>query len=175
MKTVAICSKYKIAYFPLATLQGFGWRERILLSGEIRLWTWPNVKTWLWVGKTFFKIIYLSHQFGNWLKIFALLTGFLLSSLLLMFIPILAAPIGWFNGTKGLRSVAVQKKKHSLTGTGKAICNHNSSYLLIFYLKHSDVNSTVPCQPPWGKVHFETKTNFLHAGKSDLRHGDNVL
>ena len=37
VKTVAICSKYKIAYFPLATLQGFGWRERILLSGEIRL------------------------------------------------------------------------------------------------------------------------------------------
>lgn len=34
-KTVAICSKYKIAYFLLATLQGSGWRERRLLSGEI--------------------------------------------------------------------------------------------------------------------------------------------
>lgn len=91
-----------------------------------------------------------------------------------MFIPILAAPIGCFNGTKGLRSVAVQKKKHALTGTGKAICNHNSSYLLIFYLKPSDVNSIVPCQPPWGKVHFETKINFLRGGKSNLRHSDNV-
>lgn len=92
-----------------------------------------------------------------------------------MFIPFLAAPIGWFNGTKGLSSITVQRKKHSLTGTGKAICNHNSSYLLIFYLKHSDVNSIVPCQQPWGKVHSETKTNFLRAGKSDGRHRDKLL
>lgn len=92
-----------------------------------------------------------------------------------MFIPFLAAPIGWFNGTKGLSSITVQRKKHSLTGTGKAICNHNSSYLLIFYLKHSDVNSIVPCQQPWGKVHSETKTNFLRAGKSDGRRRDKLL
>lgn len=82
-------------------------------------------------------------------------------------------PTGRFTGTKEQRNAAVQKKKHSLPGTAEAICNHNSSYLLIFYLKHSDVNSIVPCQPPWGKVHFETKTNFLRAGKSDLRLGDN--
>lgn len=92
-----------------------------------------------------------------------------------MFIPFLAAPIGWFNGTKGLRSITVQRKKHSLTGAGKAVCNHNSSYLLIFYLKHSDANRTVPCQQPRGKGHFETKTNFLRAGKSDGRHSDKLL
>lgn len=33
-KTVAICSKYKIAYFPLASLQGPEWRGRLLPCGR---------------------------------------------------------------------------------------------------------------------------------------------
>lgn len=108
------------------------------------------------------------------MKDFCLLSSFLFLSLFVGVHPSLAGRTAWFNGTKGLRSRTVQRKKHSLTGTGKAICSHNSSYLLIFYLKHSDVNSIVPCQQPWGKVHFETKTDFLRAGKSDRRHRDKL-
>lgn len=72
---MAICSKYKIAYFLLATLQGFGWRERILLSGEIS--SGPGLLSKLSRGwERIFFFNYLSHQFGNRLKISALLTVF---------------------------------------------------------------------------------------------------
>lgn len=170
---MAICSKYKIAYFLLATLQGFsGGKGYYSLEGS---GSGPGLLSKLNCGweRFFFKLSFTS--VWKQIKDFCLINSFLFFSLLWVFIPFLAAPIGWFNGTKGLSSITVQRKKHSLTGTGKAICNHNSSYLLIFYLKHSDVNSIVPCQQPWGKVHSETKTNFLRAGKSDGRRRDKLL
>lgn len=77
-KTVAICSKYKIAYFPLANLQGI-WVE----GKDTPLWrdqapNLDNCQNLLWVEENFLKIIYLSHPSGNRLKIFALLTVFYL-------------------------------------------------------------------------------------------------
>lgn len=77
-ETVAICSTYKIAYFPLATLQRFGWKERILLSGETGVLNLAYCQNLAVGGREvvcfFFnlkkkKAIYRSHQFGDWLKI----------------------------------------------------------------------------------------------------------
>lgn len=78
-KTVAICSKYKIAYFPLATLQGFRWRERILFSREIGRDQALNLaycQNLAEGGRDILKIIYLPHQFGNWLKAFCICNSF---------------------------------------------------------------------------------------------------
>lgn len=130
---MAICSKYKIAYFLLAPLQGFSGGKGYSLEGP---GSGPGLLSKLscgWERGFFFKLSFTS--VWKQIKDFCLINSFLFFSLLWVFIPFLAAPIGWFNGTKGLSSITVQRKKHSLTGTGKAICNHNSSYLLIFYLK----------------------------------------
>lgn len=71
---MAICSKYKIAYFLLAPLQGFSGGKGYSLEGP---GSGPGLLSKLscgWERGFFFN--YLSHQFGNRLKTSALLTVF---------------------------------------------------------------------------------------------------